>query len=270
MQTSRSVISTATATSRSSDPRRVAGSWHSPTTVRRCGRCRSPINGWDFGAPAIVDLNGNGQPVIVFGGHVISAGGQILWSTTNGYRGGSHPNGAGGIAVDLNNDGHTAVLFGASAFSSTGDLLWQNSTVGDGIDAIGQFDTVPIPTRKSSSWVVAWCPYSTTPANSSGGLWDFPAAAAEAHRSSPTSTETEFPRSAWPGAVTMLFSTPMDRYAGRTRRRIRRPTARPRRSSISTTTAEKEIIYGDELYLRAYGQRWRVALADPKLGRYGV
>ena len=96
--------------------------------------------GWDFGAPAIVDLNGDGHPVIIAGGRVISGTGTLLWQASNGYIGGSHFAGSGGIAVDLNNDGHMAVLFGASAFSPTGQLLWQNSTVGDGIDAIGRFN----------------------------------------------------------------------------------------------------------------------------------
>jgi hypothetical protein len=94
----------------------------------------------DFGGPVIVDLHGNGHPVIIAAGRVISGSGTLLWQTSNGYVGGSHPTGSGGIAVDLDNDGHMAVLFGASAFSADGHLLWQNSTVGDGVDAIGRFN----------------------------------------------------------------------------------------------------------------------------------
>ena len=94
----------------------------------------------DYGGPAIVDLHGDGHPVIVAGGRVISGSGTVLWQASNGYVGGSHPNGSGGIAVDLENDGHMAVLFGASAFSADGQLLWQNNTVGDGFNGIGRFN----------------------------------------------------------------------------------------------------------------------------------
>src|SRR5262249_33658974 len=95
---------------------------------------------WDFGAPAIVDLNGDGHPVIISGGRVISGSGTVLWQASSGYRGGSHYAGSGGIAVDLNNDGHMAVLFGAAGYSAAGQELWLNPSVGDGVDAIGRFN----------------------------------------------------------------------------------------------------------------------------------
>jgi len=102
-----------------------------------------------FGAPAIADLNGDGQAEIVLGRQAFRRDGTMLW---RGASPGGNTNDAGFISLvaDLDLDGLPEVVAGHTAYrgtspNQTGVEYWRNSAVADGYNAIGNFDDDPYP-----------------------------------------------------------------------------------------------------------------------------
>ncbi|MDA8745662.1 fibro-slime domain-containing protein [Rubripirellula amarantea] len=89
--------------------------------------------------PTIADLNGDGSAEIFVGNTVFSSTGDLLWNGT-GEEGSNGDYGPISIAVDLNDDGMQELVVGSSAYRFGGELLW-DSPLGDGFNAIGNFDT---------------------------------------------------------------------------------------------------------------------------------
>lgn len=100
---------------------------------------------WLFwGGPSIADLDHDGKPEIVLGNMVFNSDGTTRWKgSSSDYKGvsyGGYSFSALSIVADINLDGNPVVLAGAQAYrGSDGATLWKNTTVGDGLDAVGNF-----------------------------------------------------------------------------------------------------------------------------------
>jgi len=97
------------------------------------------------GSPFLSDLNGDGRAEIVVGRQVLNGDGSLRWTGTGPMRGRSPVTGMRSVAADLDLDGTPEVIAGASAYRADGTLLWSVPAVGDGVVAIGNFDSDPHP-----------------------------------------------------------------------------------------------------------------------------
>jgi hypothetical protein len=107
-----------------------------------------PLNSgmyFGFGGPNIVDLDGEGKPSILFGPYVINNDGSLRWKAQSGNVGGQASIDFGSVAADLDGDGYPEVIVGGSAYDRNGKQLWNNTTVGDGSVAVGNFNDTPAP-----------------------------------------------------------------------------------------------------------------------------
>ncbi|OMH35344.1 putative Ig domain-containing protein [Motiliproteus sp. MSK22-1] len=96
------------------------------------------------GSPSIYDLDGDGSLEILSGNSVFDGAGNLLWTAQTSNIGKNHrfSNVMTIVqAADINLDGELEVLIGASAHSASGGFLWSNLEVGDGLVAIGNFNT---------------------------------------------------------------------------------------------------------------------------------
>ncbi|MBC3873736.1 carboxypeptidase regulatory-like domain-containing protein [Undibacterium flavidum] len=99
---------------------------------------------YTFGGPNIVDLDGEGHPSILFGPYVLNSDGTLRWKAQGSNVGGQNSIDYGTIAADLDLDGYPEVIIGAQAYDRNGTLLWNNS-IGDGLTAVGNFNSDPNP-----------------------------------------------------------------------------------------------------------------------------
>ena len=109
--------------------------WQSPPLPQ-------PVN---WGGPTIADLDHDGTPEIVVGASVVNADGSLRWSGTLGR--GEHPNGLGPLSLvaDLNLQGGAEVVAGNTAYYADGSVYWHNTSLGDGFNAVGNFDLDAFP-----------------------------------------------------------------------------------------------------------------------------
>jgi hypothetical protein len=104
--------------------------------------------GWTFGGPSIADLDGDGKAEVIYGKTVVNHDGTTRWVGSGGFAGGNHalgPLDKFSVVADINLDGHPHVIAGGSAFDRNGALVWQNNAVGDGLVAVGNFNSDPYP-----------------------------------------------------------------------------------------------------------------------------
>ncbi len=107
--------------------------WQSPFLETGCNQ----------GGPTLADLDGNGPPEIVVGRQALSADGTLRWTGTGGRSG----SGLGPVSIvaDLDLDGSPEVIAGNTAYRANGTIAWQNTSVGDGLNAVANFDADPFP-----------------------------------------------------------------------------------------------------------------------------
>jgi hypothetical protein len=100
---------------------------------------RSPLmetNYW--GAPAIADLDKDGNPEIIMGRQVLNNAGALLWTGTGG-RSIQGSTGPLSLVADVDLDGSPEVIAGNTAYDAAGAIEWQ-APLPDGYNAVGNFD----------------------------------------------------------------------------------------------------------------------------------
>ena len=100
--------------------------------------------------PTLADLEGDGIPEIVVGGHVFNSNGSLRWAGAGGQAFQSAKNAdlsdSGAISVVANLDlvGDQEIVAGNTAYRSDGSIYWQ-APFEDGYPAIANFDADPHP-----------------------------------------------------------------------------------------------------------------------------
>ena len=104
-----------------------------------------PTNSRNWGSPSIADIDQDGQPEIIYGATVLNSDGSVRWVGSGPYIGNTtFPNtsivGVISYAVDLGFSPGLELVAGGSAYDKDGNLLWVNSTAGEGLTAVGNFN----------------------------------------------------------------------------------------------------------------------------------
>ncbi len=97
-----------------------------------------PGEGLQRAAPALHDLNGDGNPEVIVGRIILSSSGDVLGIGAHG-RGANQDRGRMTFAVDLDGDGDLEVVAGDAAYSMDGSAEWSNE-LGDGFPGVADFD----------------------------------------------------------------------------------------------------------------------------------
>ncbi len=97
-------------------------------------------------APAIADVDGNGEPEIVFGFSIVTADGEVWNGVNEGPAGGQRANSAITTAVDLdgeagmNGNDDLEIVAGNRVMRLDGSLMWDRSDeISEGFPAVGDF-----------------------------------------------------------------------------------------------------------------------------------
>ncbi len=104
--------------------------------LENTGACKwasATSNGSSYTAPAVADLDADGDNEVIAGATIYNANGTVYAS------GLVHNGGFNSYAVDLDVDGDLEVIAGSSVYSHTGVLVW-NASRGSGRTAVGDFD----------------------------------------------------------------------------------------------------------------------------------
>ena len=100
---------------------------------------RSPLlEGQDWGAAAIADLDHDGSPEIISGRQVLDSNGNLLWTGTAGSS--TTGNGPLALVCDIDLDGSPDVVGGNTVYRADGTILCQNTLLPDGYCAVANFD----------------------------------------------------------------------------------------------------------------------------------
>lgn len=90
-------------------------------------------------APAIADLDADGDPEVIIGNCIIDNDGDVVGSGSSGW-GSSSNVGSAGVNADINQDGYLEVVAGNALYDYEGNTIWTNG-VSDGYPAVGNFDS---------------------------------------------------------------------------------------------------------------------------------
>ncbi|GDX83538.1 hypothetical protein LBMAG42_53490 [Deltaproteobacteria bacterium] len=90
-------------------------------------------------APAIHDMDADGDPEIIIGSCVLDNTGNVEGKGSSGW-GSSSNVGSAGVTADLELDGELEVIAGNAAYDKDGNTVWTNGEQ-DGYPAIGNFDS---------------------------------------------------------------------------------------------------------------------------------
>jgi hypothetical protein len=95
----------------------------------------------NWGGAAIANLDGTGNPEVVVGRQVLNHDGTLRWTGT----GSTGSNGVGPLSVvaDVDVDGNLDVVAGATVYDRNGAILWRDAGLGDGFNAVANFDGDP-------------------------------------------------------------------------------------------------------------------------------
>ena len=95
-----------------------------------------------WGAPAIADLDHDGIPEIIIGRQVLNSNGTLRWTGTGG-RGSVY--GPLSLVADVDLDGSPEIVAGNTIYRADGTIYKQNTSLPDGFNAVGNFDSDPFP-----------------------------------------------------------------------------------------------------------------------------
>ncbi len=101
--------------------------------------------GVNLGGPALADLDRDGTPEIIVGATVLNQDGTRRWAGTFGRGDNNNTWGPLSLVADLDLSGNPEVVAGNTAYRSDGTVLWRRSDLGDGFNAVGNFDADPFP-----------------------------------------------------------------------------------------------------------------------------
>ena len=101
-----------------------------------------PVN-VNLGGPALADLDRDGTPEIVVGATVLNNDGTRRW--TGAFGRGDNTWGPLSLVADLDLSGNPEIVAGNTVYRSDGTVLWRRSDLGDGFNAVGNFDADPFP-----------------------------------------------------------------------------------------------------------------------------
>jgi uncharacterized repeat protein (TIGR01451 family) len=113
---------------------------HDGTFKWRSGVIPGGIN---LGGPALADLDRDGVPEIVVGATVLNNDGTRRW--IGGFGRGDNTWGPLSLVADLDLSGNPEVVAGNTVYRSDGTVMWRRSDLGDGFNAVGNFDADPFP-----------------------------------------------------------------------------------------------------------------------------
>jgi subtilase family serine protease len=108
------------------------------------------------GIPAIADIDGDGVPEIITGASVINNDGSVRWGrfpvsscwstiAQNGNGAGSGSFVYASIVADVDFDGKQEIIAGNAVYDYNGNVKWCNTSVTDGINAVGNLDDDAYP-----------------------------------------------------------------------------------------------------------------------------
>jgi hypothetical protein len=108
-------------------------------------------------AIANVDVSDD-TPEIVIGRQLLDeTTGAVLWTGTGG-RGSLQGGPLSGIS-DIDLDGSLDIIAGNTVYNADGTIRWQNGSLGDGANAVGNFDAddaaETVPVTETPNWLVA-------------------------------------------------------------------------------------------------------------------
>ncbi|MCB9794888.1 MAG: VCBS repeat-containing protein [Alphaproteobacteria bacterium] len=107
----------------------------------------APLNGHMYGtsdAPAIADMDGDGNPEVIVGRAILDNNGSLLGAGSYGIGGVGSNVGTTSFAADIDMDGDQEVVVGNAAYDINGTALFNNGQP-DGYVALGDFDLDGLP-----------------------------------------------------------------------------------------------------------------------------
>lgn len=117
-------------------------------TAFRLAKPGQQINIHESALPVLADLDGDGHSEIIYGATIVNWDGTMRCSPVYPQVGGlGYTNGFSySISVaDLDMDGKQKIIAGNTTYNSDCSIKWRNSSVPDGLTAIGKFDDDPYP-----------------------------------------------------------------------------------------------------------------------------
>lgn len=95
-----------------------------------------------WGGISIADIDHDGHPEIIIGATVLNNDGTLKWQGTAGQ--GSNY-GRISLVADVDMDGLPEIVAGNTVYRNDGGILWHNTALGDGFNAVADFDDDPYP-----------------------------------------------------------------------------------------------------------------------------
>ncbi len=98
-------------------------------------------NNGNAGAPTIADLDGDGKAEVLIGRVVLNYDGSVRWIGSGDV--GKNIFGVQSVAANLDLLGGMEVIAGSTVYGTDGSIKCRNTSVGEGLNAVGNFDSDP-------------------------------------------------------------------------------------------------------------------------------